>query len=320
MSLDALIQEARNFERSSGYRYGDKAAFSIYLADGLLLKGPNSAGAYLDSLGLTELPERVMVICPGNGGLVAECFRRGTKRVVVMEPRTRFHATLRRVLQLQESAWKAEEKTGLSHRLVMTWDQIRTNDGFKDVDLILWADGLEEMTQPKDVFQAVDSALNPGGRLFLEARLGRHPWIDKINSWFPSEHAIAEMSKEIFGGPWAAKSAGRFGQSSAVFTFVKPGEATKTSKVEKSKPAPVIAPTKAEMEETPAPAKKTRKKKAKKKAKRDEIKPEEDIVILTPDEEELLAGQEPTVGEGLTAEVEPLSLLDEAPELDTPEE
>jgi len=251
MSFEKLVDEARTFERSSGFRYGDRLGFSIGLCEGLMLKGATSAGAYLDSLGLDKLPDRVMVVGPGNGGLVTECYNRGAKRVIAVETRHRFQATLQRVLKLQESAWAINEVEGCSYRIVSRWEQVRENDGFKDVDLILWPEGLREITAPKEIFRILSTALNPGGKLVVEVQHGRHKWVEKINSWQPSEHAIVDMSKEIFGGPWATKAPGRNGQASSVVTLVQPGKK---------------APKKAAKAKAPAPKKAAAKAKPKKKA------------------------------------------------------
>lgn len=236
MSMQDLVQEIRKFERSSGYRYGDRKAFSVRLAEGLLLKGPNSAAAYLDELGLDTLPERVMVVGPANGGLAVECYQRGAKRVICMEPRSRFQATLKRVLKFQERVWQENEVEGNSYRIVERWQQVRENDGFQDVDLIIWPEGMEEITRPKEVFQTIDTALKPGGKLVLEAKLGRHEWVEKINSWIPSEHGIRDMGKEIFGSSWTSKQPGRGGASTtAIFTFEKAGAVPKKAAKPKKK-------------------------------------------------------------------------------------
>lgn len=234
MNYETVVKEARAFERSSTYRYGDRTAFSIRLAPDVVLRGPNSAAAYLDSLGLETLPEQVMIVCPGNGGLVTECYLRGAKRVITVETRTRFQRTLRTVMRLQEQLWATQGTDDLSYRLVDRWEQVSENDGFRDVDLILWPEGLEEITHPKKTFAALASALNPGGKLFVEVQHGKHKWVEKINSWRPSEHAMLDMCKEVFGQRWDENLTGRHGQSSSCVVVSKKGKPAKATPKEET--------------------------------------------------------------------------------------
>jgi len=241
MSLTNLIEKAKTFEKSSSYRHGDRTSFAIRLHEKIVLLGSCSATNYLDDLGLDKLPERVMVVCPGNGGLVAECYQRGARQVVAVEPRFRFQDTLRRVLEMLSQAWLLEEeedekkKKGRHHQFVAAFPEAGKEQGFLDFDLILWAEGVDEITTPKAIFQGLADCLNPGGQLVVELAHGSHQWVEQINSWRPTGHAVVDMANEIFGGPPTETKAGR-SDTSRVFFLTLPGKKEKVVEAPKPKP------------------------------------------------------------------------------------
>ncbi len=233
MSLEALAVEAKQFARSSSYQYGDRTSFGVRLTNEILLPGKCSAAKYLDDLGLDKVPERVMVVCPGNGGLVTECFLRGAKFVLVCETRPRFEQGIQGVLRLLTTAWRLENKHKLTHQRIDDWPEVGREQGFADMDLILWSEGVDEITFPKKIFRGVADCLSPGGRLIVEINHGTNKWVEEINSWRPNGHAVLDMVDEIFGTP-PETSAGRL-STSRIYTLTLPGKAP--AKKKKKKPA-----------------------------------------------------------------------------------
>jgi hypothetical protein len=228
MTIQALASEAERFVKSSAYRFGDRTGFAVQLHESISLPGNNSAADYLDKLGLESVPERVAVVCPGNGGLVAECFTRGAKFVLALEPRPRFNAGLQGVFDLLDKVWQLEETNDLSHAWVEEWWPQIDQDGYTDFDLILWPEGVEEITTPKAIFQGLADLLLPGGKLIVELSVGNRPWVEKINSWRPSKEAVLDMSKEIFDGETLDEQAGR-NDTARIYTLILPGKAAEVA-------------------------------------------------------------------------------------------
>jgi hypothetical protein len=258
MSIEAILAEAKKFSRSSAYKSGDRTSFSVRLHESITLHGKCSPSDYLDKLGLTTVPAQVMIICPGNGGLIAECFERGAKHVIAMEPRPRFQSGLQGVMRLLGDFWRVENKQGLNCQRIPAWPLPGKDRGFKNVPLVLWPEGMDEITRPKVIFQGLADVLAPGGKLVVELALGKHGWVDKINSWRPSAQALAEMSKEFFDGPWEGVIAGR-SDTRRIYSFVMPGKTEpapvkKAAKKKKKKAAKKAAPAPApEPKPEPAP-------------------------------------------------------------------
>lgn len=237
MSLADLSAEVARFVKSSAYQFGDRTGFCINLAEGVILPGKCSPSSYLDGLGLDKLPEKVMVICSGNGGLAVECFARGAKTVVAVEPRSRYNQGVQGVKRLLDTLWRLEKKHDRALLWHPHWLKVGKDQGFKDFDLILWPEGVEEVTTPKETFQAVVDCLAPGGRLMVELTHGTHQWVDKINSWRPTGHAVNEMAEALFGGR-PTKSNGR-SATSKIYTLTLPGKKKAEKKAEpKSKKEP----------------------------------------------------------------------------------
>jgi SAM-dependent methyltransferase len=259
MSMEAFAEEAKRFAKSSAYQFGDRTGFGVNLSESVRLPGKCSPSDYLDTLGLDKLPKKVLVICAGNGGLAVECFARGAKQVIALEPRTRFANGVQGVKRLLDTLWRLEETFDCDLSWQPNWPKVGRDQGLKNFDLILWPEGVEEITAPKATFQSVADCLAPGGRLIVELIHGTHQWVEKINSWRPTGHAVVDMSDEVFGGPPTAKTGGR-SATSKIYTLTLPGKKAAPAKPKpKAKPAPKkIAPkddlapeTKAE---APAPA------------------------------------------------------------------
>jgi len=227
MSKGNLAVEAENFVKSSAFRYGDATGFSINLCDGITLPGRCSPGAYLDRLGLGKLPEKVMVVCAGNGGLAVECFARGAKVVVAVEPRSRFNKGIQGVKRLLDAQWRQKGEHGLALIWHPHWPTVGRDQGLKNFDLILWPEGVEESSTPKATFQSLADCLATGGKLVVELALGKHGWVEKINSWRPTGHAVNEMAAAVFDG--APTRLGGRNATSKIYTLTLPMEKVDSS-------------------------------------------------------------------------------------------
>ena len=269
MPSKALAREAEKFAKSSAYRFGDPLGFSVCLHKDVTLPGKESPALYLDSLGLKKLPEKVMIVCPGNGGLAAECFRRGAKNVIALEPRDRFHEPLKQVFALLSKGWMLENKRKFSRRIVVDWplsDGAQEQNG--NQDLILWPEAVEEFTLPKAIFNSLGACLAEGGKLIVELMHGRHAWVERINSWKPDSDAISTMAQDVFGRHWTGKQPGRR-SGRAIYTLekAKVPEATEPAKKTRKKKKKKKKATKKVTKKAPEKKAKKKKKKAKKKKK-----------------------------------------------------
>ena len=245
-----LVHEAEKLTKSSGYRYGDLTSFSVYIAEGVDLPGLSSPADYLDHLGLKSLPVRVLVVGPGNGGLVAECLHRGAKEVIALESRDRFRGTLVQVLALLAKGLQVEQKTGLIFRIYpnfpTTTDQQRSLGKF---DLILWPDGCEEITEPRAVFSGLSACLAQDAKFYVEIWHGRDGWADRVNSWHPTTDAMLVAVTSCFGQSWLNIIAGR-NDTRRIYVLAnkvakeEPNEPPKV--VPKAPPPPPLAPIKME--------------------------------------------------------------------------
>ena len=237
--MSNLAVEAENFVKSSAFRYGDATGFSINLCDGVTMPGRCSPSAYLDRLGLSELPEKVMVVCAGNGGLAIECFARGAKVVVAVEPRSRFSKGIQGVKRILEAQWRQKAEHGQALVWHPRWPTEGRDQGLKAFDLILWPEGVEEISTPKATFQALADCLAPGGKLVVELAHGNHGWVERINSWRPTGRAISDMAAAVFDSV-PTKLGGR-NATSKIYTMVLPGEVAPKADP-KPKSAPKSAP------------------------------------------------------------------------------
>ena len=224
MTINALATEVEQFIKSSSYQFGDRTGFSVKLTPVLTLPGRCDPGAYLDLLGLDKLPERVMVICGGNGGLAVECFSRGAKQVVVLESRTRFNKGIQGVKRLLDTYWRLENIQDCVLEWQPNWPRMGRDGGHQNYDLILWPEGVDEITTPRATFQAVADCLAPGGRLIVELAHGTHQYVEKINSWRPTGHAVNDMAEDVFGERPTTKIGGR-GATMQIYTLTLPRDA-----------------------------------------------------------------------------------------------
>jgi len=230
MTTLPLARDAERFQKSSAYRYGDPTSFSVRLHSQVTLPGKCDPAGYLDDIGLSAVPERVLVVCPGNGGLVAECFRRGAKFVTLLEPRDRYHQPLRRVLSLLAQGWRLEDRKGLNHRLVESWPLSEAEQqSLGKHDLVLWSEGMEDITEPKVIFSALSELLSESGKLYVEVTHGRHALVESINAWKPTPLAFKELAVAVFSQEPAEDYDGRRVRRK-IYALKKPADKKPTKK------------------------------------------------------------------------------------------
>jgi len=252
--MTAIKREAEKFAGSSMYRYGDAGSFRVPISPGVELPGSESPLLYMDRIGCSAVSGRILVIAPANGGLVSACFARGATEVVAIEYRTRFHGVIDTVLQLVAKGRSVDGKT-------TNWRVLSGLPGGDDwseqlgqFDLVVWAEGVDEISEPKRIFKGVASCVAPGGKLIAEVYHGSNNWVDRINSWRPTGDAMLEAAQECFGACWTHKLPARRGNG-MIYNLTKKAKAAEVApkKVEPKKETPEVAPKK--VEPTPAPKK-----------------------------------------------------------------
>jgi len=198
MAVSTLQTRAKELVRSSKFTSGDKLSFRVPLDKDVVLPGNFSPAKYMDDLGIKKLDGlKVGVICPGNGGIVAEAIRRGASKVYVYEPRYLFQNAIHSVLSLLVKT--DEQKIMFAER----WPDSKDHKG---LDLIIWPEGLEEAVDPRSVLKSVLSLLAPAGACYIEVVIGFHDRPGKsVNSWKPSEEALEATLKEEYEGATCEK-------------------------------------------------------------------------------------------------------------------
>ena len=188
--LPGYIQQ---FVRGSSYRFGDNTSFKIYIDKerSAAMPGRHDPRDYLDQLGVGSFNGNAAVICPGNGGLVADLIYRGAKEVYAFEPRTVFTKGLEGVLSIirETSEYTVTTKEG--------WPKKGECEG--KFDLIIWPEGLDLSVNPHAVFSNVLYMLSEEGVLFIELcqGLNTNSNPEKINRWMPTSLAFQEFIKGI---------------------------------------------------------------------------------------------------------------------------
>lgn len=253
--LEIFRPQVERLAKSSIYQYGDSTSFSVPVYPGIALPGRLSPHQYLNDIGCASLPAEVLVVCPANGGLIAELLSRGVKKVTAIEPRHRFHNPLKEVMALVAKGLKAQGKPG-GFTLLEDWPTEDNPCG--KFDLIIWPEGLNEITRPKQVLRGLVACLKPGGVFVVEMTHGKHDWVDQINAWYPRGDVWIRVANELFGQQWSRKTQGRR-DNSLVYTLDLPGG------LETTVTAPTKIPSKPKKE--PAPKKAAAKKAAPKKKK-----------------------------------------------------
>jgi len=202
MAVMTLMEKADELRSSSKFTGGDRLSFKIPLSDSVVLPGSHDPAAWLDNLGLKDMSGMsVAVVCPDNGGVVAEAVRRGACMVFACEPRYFYHQSLPEVISL------IEKPEGVKVAYTTEWP-----GGYEGVDLVLWPDGLQETRSPRTILKKVFSMLNDGGVVYIEAVIGGHgKAATTTNSWKPTEDALkATLAEEAPDAALERIGPGRF--------------------------------------------------------------------------------------------------------------
>jgi hypothetical protein len=181
MAVTTLKQEAERLAASSKFTGGNPLSFKITLDEGASLPGRYDPAEYLDGLGLTNFSGMtVVIVCAGNGGLVAEAIKRGAKLALSCEPRFHYHQSLPVVLGM------ISKPEGVKTGYLPSWPR-----GDEQADLVIWPDGLQDSRHPRMILRKVFSMLKPGGAAYIEAVIGgmNKPG-ETVNTWKPTQDAL----------------------------------------------------------------------------------------------------------------------------------
>ena len=246
MVVTTLKEQAESLASSSKFTGGNKFSFKVTLDDEVSLPGRFDAAKYLDDLDIKDLTGlTVVVVCAGNGGLIAESVKRGAKLVLSCEPRYHYHKALPSVLSM------IVKPKGSQVGYLPSWPR-----GDEKADLVIWPDGLQDSTTPRAIIRKILSSLKEGGVAYIEAVIGilGKP-AGSVNAWRPTEAALEGTIQE------EAKDFG--------IEKVGPGRADNRSIYRVSVPSYVVVDM---IDAEPEVAKPTKKKKAVKPKKKATVK------------------------------------------------
>lgn len=246
-----IKREAERLAASSVYRYGDAGSFSVPVCSGVDLPGSESPLLYLDMVGCQTVSGRVLVLAPGNGGLAAACLARGAGEVVVVEYRARFQGPVDVVLALVAKGRHQVDQKDTHYRSLDSFPGGEDwSESLGKFDLVLWAEGVDEVTEPKRVLKGVASCLAPGGKVVMEVYHGNNEWVEQINSWRPTGDAMLRAAQESFGGVWTGKLPARRANG-RIYTLTSKQKKAEKKAVPPKPAAKKVAP------KSPAPKKMT---------------------------------------------------------------
>ncbi len=241
MNLKQLKTAADKLRGSSDFRYGDPTTFSITLLEHEVeLPGAADPAKYLDLLRrklktVVRKGDSVAIVCPGNGGLVAEAARAGAAKVIAIEPRVRYGAAIDRVCALLDSVY--EETEIKTHR---GWPGARTDIG--PFDLVLWPEGLEECRDPEGVLESLAGMIRaePKGMLCVEVTHGENTRVEPpLNSFRPTTavwwSVLDGLGGEVLETP--GRAAGR-----TIYRVADDAKARLASETAPEKPKKALAP------------------------------------------------------------------------------
>jgi hypothetical protein len=215
MDIAAAVQK---FAASSAYRYGDNLSFQVPVTKEHRLPGRHDPEDYLTDF---KTPGRAAVICPGNGGLVAQLFLNGATEVVAIEPRDRWHEPLKAVMKLFIEANPGKQ--------IQVYTEFPTlKEHIKKIgtfDTILWFEGADDLGDPS-VFHLVAQMLKPNGRMKIELAHGTSVHTSgKINNWRPTAECFREHVEKV--AKLGVQGPGRLGTTKTyVVTEPKAAEAS----------------------------------------------------------------------------------------------
>ena len=252
MNEDQLTDAVATLASSSAFRHGDASTFAVtFLRHTAELPGPADPQRYLqvikNKLGpLVSEDDSVAVVCPGNGGLVAEVLLAGAEQVIAIEPRPRFHGAIDQVCALLRST---HERVDV--RTNMGWPSPKSSIG--PFDLIFWPEGLDECRDPAAAMKSLLGCLRSDGLLCVEVTHGENTKGEPpLNSFRPTEETWAGLLEQL-GTEVAMQTPGR-AQRRVVYR-IDGGAAPKPKVKPKPKVVPPAPVPKAAPKPPPPPAK-----------------------------------------------------------------
>ena len=212
---ETIENRIKSFKASSFFTAGDPYSFSITLNDEFKLPGKYDPEDYIARLGLELEGKNVLIVCPANSGLCLEAIHAGASTVVGFEPRHLYHRPMVAIAEF------ADELVGTTfiHR---TGD----SDLVEKFDVVIWAEGVDDIPHPKVVFDKVFDAVAPGGRFYLELATGTHDVLpETTNCWKPTVEAVEETVGAYGDFEVIGTASGR-NQIRKIFTIINNEKAT----------------------------------------------------------------------------------------------
>ena len=182
-----------NLLNNSNLRYGGSLTFSVRLPnDGGVLPGKSCPDAYLDELNLCDLDGMtVVIVCPGNGGLVYAALNRGAKKVIAIEPRYLYDKSLPTIVK--------ESDPG-SDRLTIITAEVTPKliESVGTTDIVIWPNDFQGMNRPKLALKLLVTFLSLTGVCYLEVAHGQAGLPEgNVSNWKPTEDAFAESLQSV---------------------------------------------------------------------------------------------------------------------------
>jgi len=195
----------RRFANSSKFRHGDNTSFRIHLdrSGKRFLPGKHDPKTYLDRLDINKVAGKTAVICPANGGLVAEMIHRGSDEVHAFEPRKTFHDGFKGAMAFVD---KGDSVVMFHPR----WSLARELKG--EFSMILWTENFDTCGSPITHLKNVLSMLASDGVLIMEVIHGNHmsPSMN-MNRWNPLKEEFKKfIERDCLGFSANEISLGRF--------------------------------------------------------------------------------------------------------------
>ena len=190
MVVTTLKEQAESLASSSRFTGGNNFSFKVHLDDEVSLPGRFDPAKYFDDLDIKDLTGlTVVVVCAGNGGLIAESVKRGAKLTLSCEPRYHYHKSLPSVLSM------IVKPNGAQVGYLPSWPR-----GDEEADLVIWPDGLQDSGNPRAIIRKILSSLKEGGVAYIEAVIGTSGKpVEVVNAWRPTEEALEETIQEEAG-------------------------------------------------------------------------------------------------------------------------
>lgn len=206
---ETIETRIKSFKASSFFTAGDPYSFSVTLNDEFRLPGKYDPEDYIARLGLELEGKNVLIVCPANSGLCLEAIHAGASTVVGFEPRHLYHRPMASIAEFADE-------------LIGTTFIHRTGDAdlVEKFDVVIWAEGVDDIPHPRTVFDKVFDAVVPGGRVYLELATGTHGVLpDTTNCWKPTVEAVKETVESYGDFEVIGKASGR-NQIRKIFTIV----------------------------------------------------------------------------------------------------